>query len=241
MIRLPKHHVEDVGRDHRGERRDESRIVLVVGADHDDDVGVEPERLGVAGLLVAAVPEVGGVDERAQPERAGGRGGAVVAGVVDQEHVVHDVRRQVRDRLPERPRGVAGRQDHHHLPAVDQGGPSSARQAPPHREPPYRERERAGPFAAGSGSLTLAVRIDGAIPCHDHRGFERRSNCVDRRAYHQYTQPIAAGLRQPVGVPGSGGTREVRESIPRPACAGQGRSKARSVPASLSATTRRPA
>jgi hypothetical protein len=43
---------------------------LVVGMDHDRDVGASPERLGVAGLLVRAVPVVAIVDEDVESQVA---------------------------------------------------------------------------------------------------------------------------------------------------------------------------
>ena len=52
--------------------------------DHHDDVGAQPEGLGIAGLLVAPVPEIDRVDERSEPERAGQRRGAIAAGIIDR-------------------------------------------------------------------------------------------------------------------------------------------------------------
>jgi len=57
---------------------------------HDDDVGAAPERLRVAGLLVAAVAAVAVVDQRVDAEAARDLGGLVLAGVVGEDQVVDE-------------------------------------------------------------------------------------------------------------------------------------------------------
>ena len=105
-------HVVDAGGHERGERGDEPRLVLIVGVQHHDDVRARGERGGIAGLLVGAVARVGAVADRLQPEALGDGERRVVAGVVDEEHVIDDV---VRDcaiaRLEGLLRAVGGHDD----------------------------------------------------------------------------------------------------------------------------------
>ena len=70
-------------------------IVLIIRVDHHDDIGAGVQRLAVAGLLVGAVAVVAVVNEQLQAQFARDAGGFVFAAVVDQDHQVHHVVRQV--------------------------------------------------------------------------------------------------------------------------------------------------
>ena len=63
-----QHHVVHVVSHHAGHRRDEQRGVLVIGVDHDDDVGPGREGFAITGLLVAAISVVPVVHEGLQPK-----------------------------------------------------------------------------------------------------------------------------------------------------------------------------
>ena len=54
----PKDYIVYAARDHTCHRRDERGRVLVVGMDHDNDVGAGFKGLAVAGLLVAPITVV---------------------------------------------------------------------------------------------------------------------------------------------------------------------------------------
>jgi len=68
--------------------RDQPGVVLVVRVDHDDIVGAPVERLPVAGLLVAAVPEIPLVADEGDGEVLGDLRGLVSARVVDHDDLV---------------------------------------------------------------------------------------------------------------------------------------------------------
>ncbi len=63
----PQHQVAPPGGDRLDQGRDPGGVVLVVGVEHDDDVGTGREGRVVARLLVAAVASVLGVDDHVQP------------------------------------------------------------------------------------------------------------------------------------------------------------------------------
>ena len=88
---------------------------------HHDDVGAEAQRLGVAGLLVAAVAAVALVHERVQAEPPGDLDGVVVARVVGDHDRVHEVQRDLAVGLLDRARGVVGRHHDDDLLAVEHG------------------------------------------------------------------------------------------------------------------------
>ena len=90
-------HQVALAREDRGDQgRDPRRVVLVVGVEHDDDVGAGRERRVVAGLLVAAVAEVLAVDDDVEPELAGDVDRLVARHVVDEDDPVDDVVRGCR-------------------------------------------------------------------------------------------------------------------------------------------------
>ena len=97
----PEGHVCIAGEDRRDQQRHRLRLVLVVRMEEDDDVGAAPERLRVARLLVAAVPEVLAMDVHVDPELARELSRVVGACIVDEDEPVGDARRDVRDRLGE--------------------------------------------------------------------------------------------------------------------------------------------
>src|SRR6186713_1482475 len=58
---------------------------------HHDDIRVQPERFGIAGFLIPAVPEVLLVKKHAQPQAARNFDSLVLAGVVYEQNRVDDV------------------------------------------------------------------------------------------------------------------------------------------------------
>src|SRR5207302_5883050 len=86
--------------------RNDPRVVLVVGVDHDHDVGAVVEAVAVAGLLVAAVAGVLVVDDDGQAHGAGDGDGVVGAAIVDEEDVVHTAGGEVGECRGERGLGV---------------------------------------------------------------------------------------------------------------------------------------
>ncbi len=111
-------HVVDAAGDHAGHGGDEEGRVLVVGMNHDDDVGAGGERFAIAGLLIAAVAVIGVVDEGLHAELFGESGGLVLAGVVDEDLDVDDVG-QFAHGLFQGLFGVVGRHDDRDSFSVD--------------------------------------------------------------------------------------------------------------------------
>jgi hypothetical protein len=85
---------------------------------HHHDVGPLAQGLGIAGLLVAAVAAVLRMLEGQDAEAAGLGHGAVVARVVDQQHLVDHVARDVAIRLLQGLGRAEGGQHHHDLLSV---------------------------------------------------------------------------------------------------------------------------
>ena len=106
-------HIVHAASDHRGHRGDESRVVLVVWMDHDDNIGPKSQSLTVACLLVRAVTEVLAVDERSNTELHGAGNGRVGAGVVDQENIINDIVWDCLVRLLKRLLGLVRWKDDH--------------------------------------------------------------------------------------------------------------------------------
>ena len=86
--------------------RDDRRVVLVVGVDHDDDVRAALEGRPVAGLLVAAVAAVLRVHDDVDAQLPRDLDRAVARAVVDEDDVVHVRLRHVGVRPLERLLGV---------------------------------------------------------------------------------------------------------------------------------------
>ena len=103
-----EHQVARAGGDRGDEGGDPRRVVLVVGVEHDDDLGAGRQGRVVARLLVAAVAAVLAVDDDVEPELPGDVDGLVARHVVDQDDLVDEVVRDVRIRALERPRRVVG-------------------------------------------------------------------------------------------------------------------------------------
>ncbi len=106
-----KHEVAAAGHDGRDEVRDPGRVVLVVGVEHDHDVGAGVQRRVVARLLVAAIATVLLVDDDVEPELAGHVHGLVAGHVVNEDDALDEVVRNVGVRALEGARGVVGRHD----------------------------------------------------------------------------------------------------------------------------------
>ncbi len=111
--RLPSMRSIVAAQDRLDESRDPGRVVLVVGMEHDHDVGPRFERRVVAGLLVAAVAAVLAVDDHLEAEPPGDLHGLVARDVVDEDHPIHEVVGHVRVRALEGERRVIGGHDDH--------------------------------------------------------------------------------------------------------------------------------
>ena len=91
-------HVADVVCNEARHDRHEARVVLVIGVDHDHDVRALLERLGVAGLLVAAVALVGLVLDDGETELFRQCDRAVFRAVVHEDDLIHRTGGNVLDR-----------------------------------------------------------------------------------------------------------------------------------------------
>src|SRR6202140_3503 len=80
-----QHDVINIVSDHARHGGDQQRRVLIVGVEHDDDVGARREGLAVAGLLVASVAIIAVVLEDVQAKAAGKIHSLVGAGIVGQK------------------------------------------------------------------------------------------------------------------------------------------------------------
>ena len=108
----PEHRVDLPLGDRLDQVVEDRRVVLVVGVDHDDDVGPARERRRVAGLLVPAVSPVLRVDDDLEPlDRPGERHGPVAGGVVDEEDVVDALLRDLLEAPEQGLLGVVGGHD----------------------------------------------------------------------------------------------------------------------------------
>src|SRR5262249_37874477 len=109
-----QHHVADAQLDEADGVRDDAAVVLVIRVDHHYDVSPPGEGFAVAGLLVAAVASVLGVDDHRQSHRAGYLDGAVLAAVINEDHLIHRAGRDVGQCGGQSPLGVVGRHDGDH-------------------------------------------------------------------------------------------------------------------------------
>ena len=91
--------------------RDETRIVLMIGMQHDDNVGSQPERLQITGFLVSAVAAILDVDDHGQAKRARHIDGLVLAHIVDEDDTGNEVFGNVRIRPLQCFSSVVCRQD----------------------------------------------------------------------------------------------------------------------------------
>src|ERR1019366_3132550 len=82
--------IDAVG-NHARHRRCQKRRVLIVGMDHDDDVGAGGQCFAVAGLLIAAIAVVAVVDKRLQTEPVRDFESAIGTVVVDQNADIDQV------------------------------------------------------------------------------------------------------------------------------------------------------
>jgi hypothetical protein len=96
----------------------QTRIVLVIGVHHDDDLGAGAQCLRVTGLLVGAVSVVAIVQEQFQVQLAGDGDGVVGAAVIDKDDHVEVVLRQLGERHAQRAPGVVGGHHDHDLRPV---------------------------------------------------------------------------------------------------------------------------
>ena len=80
----PKHNGIQSIADNAHHREDETRSVLIIGMQHDDDIGIQIQRLPVAGLLIGAVSAVSFVNDDVPYTECGRNShGCVVATIVD--------------------------------------------------------------------------------------------------------------------------------------------------------------
>ena len=98
--------------DHAGKRNKQMRRILVIGMDHDNDVGAAAEGFSVAGFLVAAVSEIFVMDEGEHAEFGGKRRGLVGAGVVNQNDFVDEFAREFAMGFLESLGGIERRHDY---------------------------------------------------------------------------------------------------------------------------------
>ena len=112
---MSQHHVGLAAEDRLDDLRDEPRVVLIVGVDHDDDVGSGSERFRVAGLLVGAVAVIPVVDEDLQPELPGDLERRVGRAVVHEDHHADGVLGQLLVRHPKGAARVVRGHDHDDL------------------------------------------------------------------------------------------------------------------------------
>jgi len=106
-------HVRLPGLDRRDELRDARGVVLIVGVQHDDDVGAHLEGTVVAGLLVSAVSAILLVNRDVESEVVRDVDRLILRHVVDQNDVVNDVVRNVVVGPFERECRVVGRHHDH--------------------------------------------------------------------------------------------------------------------------------
>jgi hypothetical protein len=151
---VAEHHVADVEVEDGQRRRQDPRVVLVVGVEHDHVVGAAGERLAVAGLLVAAIAQVPRVDDDVDPQAAGDGDGVVAAAVVDHHHLVEPPARQLADYPLEGGGGVVRR---HHDDSLAGDAALSAGLLS-HGAGRYHRAQTCRTWCLGLGSLGLKVQ-----------------------------------------------------------------------------------
>ncbi len=77
--------------DHAGHGSCKQRRVLVIGVDHDDNIGAGGQSFPVAGLLIAAITVVAVVDEGLQAEAVRDFEGAIGTVIVDENADIDQV------------------------------------------------------------------------------------------------------------------------------------------------------
>src|SRR5437016_14286861 len=75
--------------------RQESRVVLIIGVDHDNDIGAGLEGLAVARLLIGAITVVTVMNEYFQSQFAGNTQRTIGTTVIDKDHQIYDFTRKV--------------------------------------------------------------------------------------------------------------------------------------------------
>lgn len=108
---VAEHDVADAGFEEAEEIGYESAVVLVIGVEHDDDVGAVVEGGVVAGFLVGAVAAVDGVADDGQAEALGDFDGVVAGAVIDEDEFGVTAGGDVADGGFEGGGGVVGGQD----------------------------------------------------------------------------------------------------------------------------------
>ncbi len=106
-----EHDVDDAGLDEPRHKRHERPVVLIVGMQHHNDVGIGLERQPVTRFLIAAVAAVLGVAVDFDSELARHVDRVVGAGVVDENDVLTRAARQSLECGLQRLRGVIRGQD----------------------------------------------------------------------------------------------------------------------------------
>ena len=107
----PEAHIIHARCDHRGHGRHEARLVLVIGMEHDHDVGPALEGDVVTTFLIATITLVRVVPHAMDTEFLSQGEGIVAAVVVDQYHIVHHIHRDGSDRGTQCLRSVVSGKD----------------------------------------------------------------------------------------------------------------------------------
>ena len=202
------------GRPRREDRldhaRDQLRLVLAVGMEHHDDVGVVLERLEVARLLVAAVADLVRVPDEVERQLAGEPDRLVGGGVVDKDDLVDRVLRDRGERPLERRGGLAGR--HHDDDfgwIVSHGAPrrrrcrrAAARTRPPRRRPRPGAARRGGDRGraarrAPTGASRALAAAQRLVEVAGRRGACRRARRASRSRSGRRARARPARPRSP--------------------------------------------
>jgi hypothetical protein len=114
-----ENHVEVADRHQRRHGGQQLGRILVVGVQHDDDIGVRFERRAITGLLIPSVPAVLVVHDEVETQAPRDGGRIVTTRVVHHDDVVDHLPIHVSQRPLQRASGIVGGHDHGHPFAFD--------------------------------------------------------------------------------------------------------------------------
>ncbi len=77
--------------DHRDHRKEEARVVLVIGMQHGDDVGLACDRRPITRFLIRSIPAIFGMHDGCNPEVPGNLCRIIGAAVVHEDDLIHEV------------------------------------------------------------------------------------------------------------------------------------------------------
>ena len=120
-MREPKTNVVFFVSDHARHCSHQARRVLIIGVQHHHHVRAPAQSFAVAGLLIAPVTEVSFVHVRRQTQLTRQLHGAVTAVVVNHQHLINNVTRQLGASARQGPRGVVRGHYHKDAHAVQHG------------------------------------------------------------------------------------------------------------------------